>query len=506
LARLVVPPIDRFKVVYDPIYGYVPVTKVEYAILQTPAMNRLHDIKQLSLAYYVFPGAVGTRFSHSLGAMHIASRMVTQLLQSLELNSLENLFPKIQQPECVVEVVQNVRLAALMHDIGHGPFSHALEEIMIMNLKKNYQDELKEALARFGVKEPSHLPVHEYYSCRITEDVIAKLSESDLPTECREAFQAVNFKNVTALLTKDPKPSQDLCTQSGLKVLRKVISSELDADRMDYLQRDSYYTGVPYGRIDAERVITNMLIHITPNKDYEVAVHERGLAAVEDMLDARFKMYKWLVSHHMVVALDQLLKQAVASLIELNKDELKKFYWTVFGSGEFADTDLMWLLSSSFKQKGSPFFGLFDRNFLPVSLLKRPDDHKKFQDKVENKLSKEITEETFKVKLQKFSDQVEKNPTCNLNGVDFRVLFTLMPRSSYSLVEGQDTVWIYSERSGRLSDLTRISDYFKAINKAWSEFPSYFISYVIPKKTKDEAKSYRDTITNRLVEQIAPLT
>jgi HD superfamily phosphohydrolase len=506
LARLVVPPIDRFKVVNDPIYGYVPVTKVEHAILQTPAMNRLHDIKQLSLAYYVFPGAVGTRFSHSVGAMHIASRMVTQLLQSLELNSLENLFPKIQQPECVAAVVQNVRLAALMHDIGHGPFSHALEGIMNMNLEVNYRSEHKGALERFGVEEPSHLPVHEYYSCRIIEDVIAKLPTSDLPTECREAFQAVNFKNVTALLTKDQASSEELWTESGLKVLRKVISSQLDADRMDYLQRDSYYTGVPYGRIDAERVITNMLIHTTTNKDYKVAVHERALAAVEDILDARFKMYKWLVSHHMVVALDQLLKQAVLSLIKSKKLELKKFYWEVFASGEFADTDLMSSLSSSFRNKESPFFGLFDRKFFPVSLLKRPADHIKFQNEVEHCLREEITDEMFKGKLQTFSYENEKDPTVNLNGNNFRVLFSLMPRSSYSLVEGQDSVWIYSERSGRLSDLTRISDYFTAINNAWSVFPSYFISYVIPNKTKDEAKSYRDTIRSWLVEKIAQLS
>lgn len=124
----------------DPIHGYIPLTKLEYNVLQLPTLNRLHYIRQNSLAFLAFPGSVTTRFSHVVGALHIGGKLVDQILSSMEKTNFAELFPEVPSPEFIVKAV---RLACLLHDVRHGPFSHSAEEAMLNATKKTHQEESK---------------------------------------------------------------------------------------------------------------------------------------------------------------------------------------------------------------------------------------------------------------------------------------------------------------------------------------------------------------------------
>jgi HD superfamily phosphohydrolase len=238
MTKVSIAPLDTDKIIVDAIHGYIKTTNVEYQILQLPIFNRLHYLNQMSLGYLVFPCASTTRFQHSLGTMHVASRIVQRLAESLEQEWFYDLFPKAETESDRKAIIQLVRLAALLHDVGHGPFSHASEPLMLKTLSET---ELSEAHELFRVRESERLPVHEYYSYKMI-----------LNSEIKEVLvnNGIDPRHVASLLVKDTGTTPEICTITSLEILRAVVSSQLDADRMDYLLRDSYMTGAPYGSRD----------------------------------------------------------------------------------------------------------------------------------------------------------------------------------------------------------------------------------------------------------------
>jgi HD superfamily phosphohydrolase len=312
------------KTIMDPIHGCIQLTELEYNLLQLPPLNRLHHIHQLGLAYLVYPAAKTSRFEHSLGVLSLASKMIYQILGSSTLKELKEIFGLEANSEnfagnCYV-LIQKVRLAALLHDIGHGPFSHVTEPILreVLNEK-----EIKEAKALFKCKKEKDIPIHEYFSYKMITD------ENSIVKRAIESYYQhkpykITAKDVADLLIKEE-------TGESNRILRKIISSQLDADRMDCLLRDSHATGLPFGLIDIDRIISNTFV-AEYEGSYQLIVHERALRAVEDMLDARIKMYKSLYSHHLICALEELLKEAVKSM--LHKEDL---HYQKFLEGEVDD-------------------------------------------------------------------------------------------------------------------------------------------------------------------------
>jgi hypothetical protein len=288
-----------------------------------------------------------------------------------------------------------------------------------------------------------------------------------------------------------------------LGILRKIISSQLDADRMDYLRRDAYLTGVPYGNVDVDRVVMNLRIRRDKVGQYEIAIHERGLAAVEDMLDARYKMYKWLYSHHMVVALDELLRQTLISLVGSKKLSLKEFGWRVFGKGSMSDSIVLSIINQQITNEKSPFYGMINRQYAPVSLFKRPDDNKAFLLQVGELSGKDLPYQAFREKLLKFIHHLEVNPMVRIGDRNTMLFATRMARSPYSPVKSKDTIWVCSDRSEQLADLLQKSDYFSAINREWAESPSYYMSYTVPGMSRDQSKTMRNEVRKWIANQLA---
>ena len=242
--------------IIDPIHNFVRVYDSELKIIDTPIFQRLRRIRQLSGAHLIYPGAQHTRFEHSLGVMHIAS-MAGHALYEKGLISVDN--------------IQNLRFAGLLHDIGHGPFSHIFEELL---QKKRHSHE------------------------DIGKEIILKTKIGDLISK-----NGYDKKFIAKVAFGDSK----------LQFLNEVISGALSADVMDYLLRDGYFTGAEHARIDHNRLTHSLDVY--KNK---LALDKSALVNFETMMISRFQMFKAVYFHKTVRAGEVMLLEAMT----LADDEL----------------------------------------------------------------------------------------------------------------------------------------------------------------------------------------
>ena len=216
------------KIIKDPVHGYVEVEDFALALLDSPALQRLRYIRQLGFSYLVYPGANHTRFEHALGTMYLADVACRKFMFPDEDRTL-------------------VAASALLHDIGHGPFSHASEPIMEEYLHRSHDD-----------------------------------------------ISAIVHEQVGEILRRHGIDPDEVCAiVKGDHPLAGIIHGDLDVDRMDYLLRDAYYTGAPYGTVDAQRLIRNM-IRIPDG----IVLDENGINAAESLLIARTLMRPTVYYHH----------------------------------------------------------------------------------------------------------------------------------------------------------------------------------------------------------------
>ena len=237
---------SRFEVIRDPLWNNIRLEPEALAVLDTPAVQRLRYVRQLGHAFLVYPGATHTRFEHALGAYHLARRVVAELTDA---DSAEGLA---------------IRLAALLHDIGHYPFSHALEE--------------------------AGLPRHETLASRhLTAGALATTLE-------RLGVPAARL--LPLIQGTSPAP------------LSGIVAGSLDVDKLDYLSRDATMCGVPYGVIDVDRLLTSLTL-----ADGRLALHSKGLAALESLLFAKYQMYRNVYWHHAVRSATAMFKRLVRRAI-----------------------------------------------------------------------------------------------------------------------------------------------------------------------------------------------
>jgi HD superfamily phosphohydrolase len=252
---------DSSKIVRDPIHGDIKVSSLLLKLLATPEVQRLHHIKQLGFAQLVFPGAHHTRFEHSLGAAAI----MTQLCDVLDLGDDKD----------------TLAAAALLHDIGHGPFSHTLESILMEQFGVDHVGlTLRLLHGDYEVFEPSE---RKYLSSPTVQTVLAK--EGLDPKLIGRIIQGRT--------SKKPYLGQMLC-------------STIDVDQLDYLMRDAYYTGVAYGMIDLQRLLQT--VTILRNK---IMVKRKGVSVVESILMARGLMYSSVYFHKTVRIAELMLLKAL---------------------------------------------------------------------------------------------------------------------------------------------------------------------------------------------------
>ena len=243
--------------IIDPIHDFVRVNQAELEIIDTPIFQRLRRIKQLSGAHLIYPGAQHTRFEHSLGVMHIASMACQSLLE-------KSIIP--------LDKIQNLRFAGLLHDIGHGPFSHLFDEILQKNQKISHED--------------------------IGRDIIQKTEIGDLIS--RNGFNKKSIADIAFGYSK-------------YQFVNEVISGALSADIMDYLLRDGYFTGAEHAKIDHKRLTYSLDVY--KNK---LALDKSALVNFETMMISRYQMFKAVYFHKTVRAGEVMMLEAM----RLAEDEL----------------------------------------------------------------------------------------------------------------------------------------------------------------------------------------
>ena len=291
------------KIINDPVYGFIPVgSPVLFDLVEHPYFQRLRRIRQLGLTYLVYPGANHTRFQHSLGAAYLMG----ETLQSLRGKGVA------VSPEEELAA----KAAILLHDIGHGPFSHALEETII--------------------RELSHEQLSQLFMQQLNEETGGMLDDA-----------------IRIFGGHYPR-----------KFLNQLISGQLDMDRLDYLQRDSYFTGVSEGVIGLERIIKMLDV-----RDDELVVEIKGIYSIEKFVLARRMMYWQVYFHKTVVAAEQLLLKILGRAHQLAQAGEKLFTTPAlhyFLYGEYPAQDPA-LLSPRQRKELLDRFALLDDNDIIAS-------------------------------------------------------------------------------------------------------------------------------------------
>src|SRR3989440_3736007 len=271
----------------DPIHGAIELTADERALIDSPQYQRLRNVKQLGFADLAFPGATHTRYAHGLGAMAMATKVFDAFAPQLEMERDDR-----------ARLRQTLRLAVLFHDLGHPPLSHATEAIM---------PDIAELRVPDWAREPGDRRAgHEDYTLKL-------LLDSALCAEIRRRFSTIGIEpeHVAGLICARPSPGAYPYRSRGrdlLPILRQVVSGELDADRMDYLQRDSFFTGVNYGKFDLDWLIQNV-DHVERDGRIYLALLHRAVFAFEDFLLSRYHMFLSVYFHYASVGYEVLLQK-----------------------------------------------------------------------------------------------------------------------------------------------------------------------------------------------------
>ncbi len=354
---------NKKKIFNDPVYGFITVPdEFIFDLIEHPFFQRLRRINQLGLTHLVYPGALHTRFHHVLGAMHLMSLAVATIRR--------------KGNEITEEEERAVLIAILLHDIGHGPFSHALEYDI--------------------VNKVSHEDISGFFIQRLSEEFGGKL---DL-----------------ALLIFQNKYSKK-------PFLYQLVSSQLDMDRMDYLNRDSFYTGVTEGQIGSDRIIEMLNVH-----EGNLVLEEKAIYSVEKFLVARRFMYWQVYLHKTVVSAEFMLIHILRRAKEL----------IIKGETLFASPALMYFLTNNIEHAD------FIDNPVTLETFAQLDDFdimcavkvwQNHSDKVLSLLSQKL------VNRDLFKIEVSKEPF----GPDRILLEKELTKNKYGLSDAEVEFFVYSE-------------------------------------------------------------
>ncbi|MEM2160829.1 MAG: HD domain-containing protein [Candidatus Nitrosotenuis sp.] len=285
----------QFLDIVDPIHDFIRVYDTELKIIDLPIFQRLRRIRQLSGAHLTYPSAQHSRFEHSLGVMHIAGQAANALKEKGFLKS---------------DQIQEIRLAALLHDVGHGPFSHLFEEVL--QIKKKIS--------------------HEEIGKRIIQE-----------SEIGDILSKAGFdkKRITKLAFGYPK----------YRFVNEIISGSLSADMMDYLQRDGYFTGAEHAKIDHKRIIQSLDVYKT-----RLALEKSALYSFESMILSRYQMFKAVYFHKTVRSAEVMMLESIrladddCGFTNLNLDNYTKL------TDEFVVSSILDLSGYTSKQRRAKEF------------------------------------------------------------------------------------------------------------------------------------------------------
>ncbi len=280
----------------DPVHGTIELSDAETLVVDSAEFQRLRQIKQLGFSEISFPGATHNRYLHSIGVTHIAGLVFDHIFKNFPFSS-NSLFQRFRQV---------TKLAALLHDVGHGPLSHTTEEVMpsLSALKiKVYEN--RKTLQEAPVNPRAN---HEDYT-------IKYITDSPLTAVLVNAFPDIGPLHVACLIDKTLITGDDFFVDQGIDfrpILSQLVSSELDCDRMDYLERDSFFCGTNYGKFDLPWIVNNLATH-RQNDQLFLAINRRALYTFDDFLLSRHHMHLMVYTHHKSSIFEEMLNLYLTS-------------------------------------------------------------------------------------------------------------------------------------------------------------------------------------------------
>ena len=398
---------NKLKTFNDPIYGFIGTpNEFLYKLIAHPFVQRLRRISQMGLSYLVYPGAHHTRFHHALGSMHLMQRAIHIL--------------RYKGAEITIEEEKGLLAAILLHDIGHGPFSHALEHVLIPDKS------------------------HEHLSL-----VFMQFLNEQFDGQLEVAMQIFRGEH--------PK-----------MFLNQLVSSQLDMDRLDYLKRDSFYTGVTEGNISSERLIAMLNVH-----DNELVVEEKGLYSVEKFLMARRFMY-WQVYLHKTGLVAELL------LIKLMKRAKKLLEDGVSIGGSKNLLSFLTKGPNSFETNHLiAFAGLDDIDIMASMKAWQQHDDFVLSNLSQRLLNRDLLKIKIKnapvdpEKIQPNKNWVKKNYDLSEDDANYFVFAGDISNQAY---KSTDQVIKILRKNGKLIDVAKASDHFN-IEALSSKVVKYYVCY-----------------------------
>jgi uncharacterized protein len=403
--------LKKYKIINDPIYGFIQIPNdLVFALIEHPYYQRLRRIKQLGMTYLVYPGSNHTRFHHALGAMHLASEALEAL--------------RFKGQEITDDEANGVLIAVLLHDIGHGPFSHALESSIVSGIH--------------------HEELSALFMQRLNEQFKGQLSTA-----------------IAIFNDRYPK-----------KFLHQLVSSQLDMDRLDYLSRDSFFTGVSEGVISYDRIIKMLDV-----VDDTLVVEAKGIYSIEKFIIARRLMYWQVYLHKTVLAAEAVLVNILKRAKEL----------TLQGVDVFASTALKTFLSkevtlADFKDN-TEYLELFSRldDYDIMASLKEWCFH---SDMILSTLSKNLVNRSlFKIEIQNsafsksYIDEVKSRTKKLFNlansEVNYFVISDSIKNSAYSPQSEQINI---KYKDGTVKDIATASDQYNILTLA-KTVQKYYLIY-----------------------------
>ena len=375
---------EKKKFIRDSVYGDIRLNSFEVQIMDMPQFQRLRRIKQLGLISLIYPGATHTRFEHCVGTMNLGSKLAEELDLSRD-------------------DIELIRASGLLHDIGHGPFSHVSE----------------------GVLPFPHEELSKY--------VITKTDMKDLLEEKFDVNKIVDIIN-------------------GKGELGPIVSGELDVDRMDYLLRDSHNTGVSYGKIDYERLISNLSL------DDGLVLDIKGVQAAEGALVSRYFMYPSVYQHHTTRIVNTMFRRALKKTIDDGIINPQEMY-------NYDDSDIIAMFRNSDNEYAKDIMHRLDNRIIPKRVKTIRLDNFKFPEK----MYKIEAEELRKAEREIAEDYRLDKDYVFINIAEY-------PR--FDEMKTQVSV------EGKLFPLTEISNIISALSKARFNIPD--ISVYVPEEDKSK--------------------
>lgn len=409
---------QKSKTIRDPIHGDIKIDGFFIDLIEVPEIQRLYNIKQLGFAHLVFPGAHHTRLEHSLGAYYMAFQAADKLNLAKDEREI-------------------IACAAMLHDIGHGPFSHTLESILKETLNVDHVD----------LTEKLILGEHVIFDSK-EKEFIGSLSVFDLLNK-----YSINQNEIINIIRGKTQKKQ---------YLSQLLNSSIDVDQLDYLIRDAYYTGVAYGMIDIERFLQTLIIN-----DDKLAVRKKGVGVVENILMARTLMYSSVYFHKTVRIAELMLSKA----IEMIKDK------DPFDFFKMTDAELI----NDLKKIGSfqheiatrlKFRKLFKQAYTASELILEDKDID---------VIKKLDNVTFRrEKEQEFENAFDIPPGHVIIDVPYKELHEAEPR-----IDQTDIIIVDENKSKKLDDYTPVA---KAVRSR--AIPDWRVMIITDEK-------YRDVVSKR---------